>query len=400
MLERAKLRYQALKKLSTKYIKQFPKRFVLYIALRSRYEKLSLNNDKFVISSELPPFPSKAFDRAIKALKSTTNGDIIPFYASFSITNKCVYDCWHCYINSLKEEDMSTEMALKIIGELQDLGVSVIALTGGEPLLRKDLTKIISEIDDRSSTVLFTTGHGLTKEKAIELKNAGLFIIIVGLEHSSPEIHDKLRGHKGAYDTALKAIKNAKEAGLYVGVATAATKERIKKGEIWDFIELAGKKGIDEVLILEPIPVGKLFEKEDSLLTKEERKQLIELQKNTNKTERYSRVISCPYRQSKNMAGCSAGYEYIHVSASGNICPCSFTPFSFGNAKKEDVKTIWKRMNDTFNKPHSHCFMLQNYRLIPKNRDDGFIHYEQAVQIYNNCPANKPPKLYKRLGVK
>lgn len=401
MLEKIRLQYQALKILRTKNIKQFPRRFLLYMLLRSRHEKLTLHNGKFVISSDLPPFPSEAFDRCIKALHSTMGKDVvIPIYASFSVTNKCVYNCWHCYINSLKEEDMPTESVLNIIQMLQDLGVSVIAFTGGEPLLRTDLSEIISEIDGRSSVILFTTGYGLTKERAWELKNAGLFAVIIGLEHSQQQMHDTLRDYDGAYKLAMKAIKNAKEAGLYVGVSTVATKERIKTGEIWDFVGLAGTQGVDEVLILEPVPVGKLFEQDELLLTNKERKQIIKIQKKANRTKRYQRVLSYPYRESKNMMGCCAGYQYIHITASGNICPCSFTPLSFGNAQKEDVSVIWKRLNNTFSRPGNICFMLQNHNYVSRNVDNGLINYEKSVQIYNNCPPSDVPLFYRKLGVK
>ena len=402
MLEKIRLQYRALKILRTKNIKQFPKRFLLYMLLRSRNEKLTLHNGKFVISSDLPPFPSKAFDRFLRALRSTRNEEvIIPIYASFSITNKCVYNCWHCYINSLKEEDMSTESVLKIITMLQDLGISVIAFTGGEPLLRIDIYEIISRMDtDKSSVILFTTGYGLTKEKARELKDMGLFGIVIGLEHTNQEIQDKLRNHDGSYEQALEGIKNAKKAGLYVGISTVATKERIRTGEIWEFIRFAGRKEVDEVLILEPIPVGKIVDEDKVILTDKDREKLINLQKKANKNKKFPRVLSYPYRESKKVMGCCAGYQYIHVTASGNICPCSFTPLSFGNAQKEKISVIWKRMNTAFVTPHTSCFMVQNHKLISKYLDDGFIDYEKAVQFCANCKEHDIPLLYKRLGVK
>lgn len=401
MLEKIRLQYQALKILRTKNIKQFPRRFLLYMLLRSRHEKLTLHNGKFVISSDLPPFPSEAFDRCIKALHSTMGKDVvIPIYASFSVTNKCVYNCWHCYINSLKEEDMSSEYVLNIIQMLQDLGVSVIAFTGGEPLLRTDLSEIISEINGRSSVILFTTGYGLTKERAWELKNAGLFAVIIGLEHSQQQMHDTLRDYDGAYKLAMKAIKNAKEAGVYVGVSTVATKERIKTGEIWEFIRFAGRKEVDEVLILEPIPVGKIVDEDKVILTDKDRRKLINLQKKANKNKKFPRVLSYSYRESKKVMGCCAGYQYIHVTASGNICPCSFTPLSFGNAQKEKISVIWKRMNTAFVTPRTSCFMVQHHKLISKYLDDGFIDYEKAVQFCANCKEHDVPSLYKRLGVK
>jgi MoaA/NifB/PqqE/SkfB family radical SAM enzyme len=312
-----------------------------------------------------------------------------------------MYNCWHCYINSLKEEDMPTEDAIKILYKLQELGTSVIAFTGGEPLLRKDICEIISKIDaDKSSVVLFTTGYGLTKEKAEDLKQAGLFGVIIGLEHTNKKIQDKLRNFDGSYKRALEGIKNAKNSGLYVGISTVATKERIKTGDIWDFIKFAGKQGADEVLILEPIPVGKIMDKDEVILTNKERKQLVHIQKKVNKKKRYLRVLSYPYRESKQLIGCCGGYQYIHVTASGNICPCSFTPLSFGNVKNEEMSVIWRRMNTVFNTPGPDCFMVKNYKYISKHLDDGFINPEKSVQLCSSCIIHNVPLFYKKLGVK
>jgi MoaA/NifB/PqqE/SkfB family radical SAM enzyme len=401
MLEKTRLRYQAFKILRTKNIMHFPKKFLLYMLIKSQYEKLSVHDGKFVISSDLPPFPSGAFDRLLGALHSTKERGIIPIYASFSITNKCVYNCWHCYINSLKEEDLPTEDAIKILRDLQELGVSVITFTGGEPLLRKDIGEIISAIDaEKSSVVLFTTGHGLTKEKAQELKQAGLFGVIIGLEHTNKKMEDALRNYDGAYERALEGIKNAKNSGLYIGISTVATKERINTGEIWDFIAFAGTQGADEVLILEPIPVGKIINEDDVILTHQERTQLVDIQKKVNKKKTYPRVLSYPYRENKQLLGCSGGYQYLHVTASGNICPCSFTPLSFGNAKKEEISVIWRRMNAVFHTPGADCFMIKNHTDISRHLDDGFVPPEKSRQICRSCRIHDVPLFYKKLGVK
>jgi MoaA/NifB/PqqE/SkfB family radical SAM enzyme len=401
MLEKTRLRYQAFKHLPTKSIKQFPKKFLLYLLLQSRYEKITLHDGKFVISSDLPPFPSKAFDRLITALHSSQGHEVIPIYASFSITNKCMYNCWHCYLHNVKEEDMSTEDAIKILHKLQELGISVIAFTGGEPLVRKDICEIISSIDaEKSSVVLFTTGYGLTKEKAEELKQAGLFAVIIGLEHTDKRIHDTLRNFDGSYEQALGGIKNAKNSGLYVGLSTVATKERIATGEIWEFIEFAEKQGVDEVLILEPIPVGKIMDEHEVILTKNERTQLGDIQKKVNKNKTHLRVLSYPYRESKQVMGCCGGYQYLHVTASGNVCPCSFTPLSFGNAQEEEMPVIWRRLNTSFNVPNSDCFMLKNHERISKHLDDGFVNPETSVQICDACRIHDVPLFYKKLGVK
>jgi MoaA/NifB/PqqE/SkfB family radical SAM enzyme len=401
MLEKMKLEYQAFKILRTKNISQFPKKFLLYLFVQSRYEKLSLHDGKFVISSDLPPFPSKAFDRSLEALHSTQTQEVLPIYATFSITNTCTYNCWHCYINSVKEDDMSTEDAVKIVQQLQELGVCVIAFTGGEPLLRKDICEVISKIDaDKSSVVLFTTGYGLTKEKAVDLKQAGLFGVIIGLEHTDKKMEDALRNYDGAYERALDGIKNAKNAGLYVGISTVATKERITTGEIWEFITFAEKQGADEVLILEPIPVGKIINEDEVILTNKEREQLVHIQKKVNRKKRGIRVLSYPYRESRQLLGCCGGYQYIHVTASGNICPCSFTPLSFGNVHNEELSVIWRRMNAVFHTPGADCFMIKNHKEISTLLDDGFIPPEKSLQFSSSHQVHQVPLFYKKLGVK
>jgi MoaA/NifB/PqqE/SkfB family radical SAM enzyme len=98
--------------------------------------------------------------------------------------------------------------------------------------------------------------------------------------------------------------------------------------------------------------------------------------------------------------GCCGGYQYIHVTASGNICPCSFTPLSFGNVKKEELSVIWKRMNTVFNTPGADCFMVKNYKHISKHLDDGFINPEKSVQLCSSCKIHNLPLFYKKLGVK
>ncbi len=165
-------------------------------------------------------------------------------------------------------------------------------------------------------------------------------------------------------------------------------------------MKFAEKQGVDEVLILEPIPVGKIMNEHEVILTDKERTQLEHIQKKVNKNKTHLRVLSYPYRESKQVMGCCGGYQYVHVTASGNICPCSFTPLSFGNATKEEMSIIWRRMNAAFNKPNTECFMLKNHDYISKYLDDGFVNPEKSAQVCDNCKVRDVPLLYKKLGVK
>ena len=72
-----------------------------------------------------------------------------------------------------KNDVLSFEQLQKSISEVQELGSSVIGLTGGEPLLRDDLEDIIASIDKRSMPIMFTTGYKLTRKRVKNLKKRG-----------------------------------------------------------------------------------------------------------------------------------------------------------------------------------------------------------------------------------
>lgn len=107
---------------------------------------------------------------------------------------------------------MTLNQLKQAIFDVQKLGVSVIGFAGGEPLLRNDLEDIIAAVDDeRSMPIMFTTGYQLTIERVRRLKEAGLEIPVISLDHYQAEKHDEGRRRKGIFEYALSAIRMFKE---------------------------------------------------------------------------------------------------------------------------------------------------------------------------------------------
>ena len=77
--------------------------------------------------------------------------------------------------------EIDTKGGVRIVDELYEMGAKWFGLSGGEPLLREDLIEIVKSVDDRSTAFMFTSGYGLTEEKAKELKKAGLFGVMISL---------------------------------------------------------------------------------------------------------------------------------------------------------------------------------------------------------------------------
>ncbi len=166
----ATLRMGLNKELKALSIKQ--KLAMNYVAKESKLTKIK---DKIYTNTFTPYFPSLAYDRFLKGVVSITSKKPLPIITNFAITPKCPCNCWHCSFSDRSKKDiLSLDQLKKAIAGAQDLGASVIGLTGGEPLLRNDLEEIIASIDRRSMPVMFTTGYKLTKERVKNLKKQGL----------------------------------------------------------------------------------------------------------------------------------------------------------------------------------------------------------------------------------
>lgn len=393
-----------IKMLRNKQVKKLPKKTLIRFLKMFKYEKFVKYEDKIVFSIHIPPFPSKSFDRFFEAELKTRDGVKIPAVVNIAVTHKCRYNCWHCSATPKKGKDLSLETIVNAIQKFQDMGASMFSITGGEPLLREDLSEIIKNIDDRSSVFMFTSGYGLTEEKANELKDAGLFGMMLSLDHYKSEIHDNLRGYKGAYDIVMKGIKIAQRAKLYVGLSCVITGEMLQKDEVWKLLELAQNLSVHEIMMFEPTPVGNLFESDSCILNTDEREQLIGYHKLVNKNRKYKkypRISVFSYFESKDFFGCTAGYNLTYIDANGYIRPCDFTPLTFGNIQEEPIEDIWQKVNTAFNKPRGFCFMLENYKLVRRIGDGQYpLPYTKSLEVCKQCPQSEIPLFYKKLGIK
>jgi MoaA/NifB/PqqE/SkfB family radical SAM enzyme len=393
----------SLKLLRNKQIKKIPKKTLYDLYSILKYEKFITFENKILLSVHTPPFPSKAFDRFLEAGLKAREGINIPVIVDFAVTHQCRYHCWHCSAAPQKGKDLPLKTIVEAIHKFQEMGTCVFAITGGEPLLRKDLGEIIASIDDRSSVFIFTTGDGLTEEKAQELKDAGLLGVMMSLDHYAPEIHDNLRGYKGAYDIVIKGIKNAQQAHLYTGLSCVITKDIIKNNDVLKMLETAKTLSVQEIMMFEPTPVGKLFNNDTCMLSIDERKHLIEFHSFINKNRTYKaypKVSVFPYYEGKEVMGCTAGYNMVYIDANGNIRPCDFTPLLFGNIRDEPIEHLWQKMNSMFTKPRDFCFMLENHRLVRQIGNGEYpLPYEKSLEVCKKCPSSEIPLFYKKLGI-
>ncbi len=132
-----------------------------------RFNLLNIGG-QLIIHSHLPSINSKAFTRFINEhLLARTEG---PSHAQISLTNACPQNCRYCYNKNRSGELLSTAEIKQLIQDLKKMGVFWLGLTGGEPLLNKDIVEIVKSVGDDCAVKLFTTGINLTEQLAAELK--------------------------------------------------------------------------------------------------------------------------------------------------------------------------------------------------------------------------------------
>ena len=387
-----------------KEIKKLSIRQKLAMNYVSKESKLTRIGDKIYTNTFTPYFPSLAYDRFLKGVISITSGNPLPVVTNFAVTPRCPCNCWHCSFSDRSKKDiLSLDQLKKAIYDVQDLGASVIGLTGGEPLLRDDLEDIIASIDKRSMPVIFTTGYKLTRDRVKSLKKAGLEIPVISLDHYKAEIHDRGRRKEGIFDAALNAIKLFQDEGFYVAVSFVPDKPLVSnRREIFKVIDFFKEIGINDMRLTSPILSGKLTSKPEERLSAENVKTIFEIQKKCTRTRGYPGVFAYDFFESEKYYGCGAGFNYMFIDSQGNVCPCDFTMLSFGNMLERPIREIWEETSKHFCAPGPACYAnISNDVIFSKREAQWPLKKEATLEILEECPSyheERLPEFYKKMG--
>ena len=331
-----------------------------------RGEMLTKHNGQWVLNSFLPPFPGKAYERMFENLLSGRR--LSPVSTYMAVTGRCPFDCPHCSIKGRPEGELSTDSWISAIEQLKALGNSVLGFTGGEPLMRDDLPELIeTAVANGMETIVFSSGAGLTPELAEKLKKAGLWAFCVSVESFDAECNAEMRNSSKALPLAVEALKLAKKTGFYTMIGSVGRRSFVESGEHEKIYAFARKLGVDEFRIVEPMPCGKMIgSTEDNLLTHEHIKKLRDFHVDTNSRGKKPKVCAFNHVESPEYFGCGGGTQHMFIDYNGQVCPCDFTPLSFGCIEDEPLTEIWQRMNNAMHNPRRNCFIRNNYQVIQK----------------------------------
>lgn len=335
--------------------------------------------DRYFSALTVPHYPSPAYDTMVahggfNAASAGTSLNRQISTAILAITGTCNLHCRHCYerFNITTREVVPLARWKEAVHYLQKRGTSVIVLSGGEPMLRMDrLLRLLQSGNKKLSDFhMHTSGQGVTREKALRLRNAGLTGVAVGLDDVDEQRHDALRGSAGSFRDAVNALKIFREVGLFTYVNMCASKELIRSGDLWRYFDFARSIGVGFIQMLEPRPCGGYLQNgHGALLDSDDRKILMQFFERGNSERQfrnYPIIYYVAHAESPSQAGCMmGGLFHFHIDSRGNVNPCVFLPVSFGNIMEESLDTIFRRMREAVPRPlHAECPSLQLEHVI------------------------------------
>ncbi len=286
----------------------------------------------------------------------------------WNITYRCNLKCIHCYINAiqgLSRDELTTEEALRVVDDAHELRAPLLIISGGEPLIREDIVDIMRRANDYGIKVsLSTNGTLVTREWAQRLRELGVQYVGISIDSPIPEIHDKIRGVLGAWDLAIRGIKNVMEVGIPVGIRTTVTRLNIDHAH--QVVELAHKLGISRVAFYHLVPSGRgkgivnllpapdqLFRFLVRLMDMARKYPDVEILTVDNPADGVVASLLASedegefmskLRLVSKMGACSAGRKVMSIYPNGDVYPCQFfNDKPMGNVRRERLVDIWLR---------------------------------------------------------
>jgi AdoMet-dependent heme synthase len=297
------------------------------------------------------------------------------YSVSWNLTQRCNLECAHCYMSAFAGADtrgeLTTAECRRVIDEIAQVNPNVfLILTGGEPLLRKDVWEIADyAAEKRFTTVLGTNGVLLREREAALMRKHGVLGASISLDSTDAALHDAFRHLPGAWQGAVRATRTLREAGLDFSIHMSVTDWNV--GEVPAMIDLARELGATVLNFFFLVRTGRGRDLSDIDAGEYERilAHLANVQ-GVGAGGRFEDPWSTPVGRAdgllirakcaphfrrilwelnpespllKNYAhgSCPAGKYYCRITPEGDVTPCPYMPVAAGNLRQSSFAELW-----------------------------------------------------------
>jgi AdoMet-dependent heme synthase len=318
------------------------------------------------------------------------NGFARPYVISWNLTYRCNLACEHCYLdaggkplvdteNFADRSELGTEECFRVIDEIAAFAPECVTiLTGGEPLLRRDILDIVKRAAERGLWVVVgTNGVRITENVARRLAEAGARGLSLSLDALDPDRHDRFRRVRGAWQNTVEGAEILNRTGLPFIVQTTAGSHNLGELEaiadfaydrlaakVWNLYFLVPTGRGQFVSDITPAQYDEVLASLYQIHRKYNRRMLV----NAKCAPHYIKTVlenasaetgsvsandesastsswsasSSPIRTySGGAGGCPAGTHYMGIRPNGDVTPCPYLPVFAGTLRKSSLSDLW-----------------------------------------------------------
>lgn len=285
---------------------------------------------------------------------------------AWEVTRTCNLACVHCRAAAMDKpypNELTTSECMRVLDEIALLGTPIVILTGGEPLLRPDIFDLAAHGHSKGLRMTMApNGTLVTREVARRMKEVGIQRISISLDGSDATHHDAFRGMPGAFEGAMRGIRNAIEAELPFQINTTITAANLE--ELPKIQELAVSLGAVAHHIFLLVPVGRGKNLEEQAINAEqyektlhwfyEQRDKVPLQLKATCAPHYYRILRQRARREGRTVdtqtfgldamtrGCLGGTGFCFISHVGQVQPCGYLEVDCGNVRNQSFQDIWE----------------------------------------------------------
>ncbi len=297
-----------------------------------------------------------------------------PFVIAWEVTYACAYACKHCRADAQHRrhpDELTTEEAYELIDRMAEFGHPILVFTGGDPMMRRDLSDLIAYATQKGLRCSLTpTATALpTKKRLQEVKEAGIRRIALSLDSSDPSIHDDFRQVEGSWERTMNILHNAQEVGLSVQVNTTVTNFNLDT--LPDMVPFIEEVSAVQWSVFFMVPTGRA--EVEWMISPQEHEDLFHWLYDLSKeapfdikgtaAPMYRRVAIQRRRQevgqdeevtfqgagfqyddglNRPTRGVNDGNGFLFISHQGDIMPSGFLPITAGNVREDNVVDVYR----------------------------------------------------------
>jgi len=295
-----------------------------------------------------------------------------PYVVSWNLTYRCNLACEHCYLdaggtplvgteNFADRSELGTEEGFRVIDEIAAFAPECVTiLTGGEPLLRRDILEIVRRASERELWVVVgTNGVKITENVARRLAEAGARGLSLSLDALDPDRHDRFRKVRGAWRNTVEGAEILNRTGLPFIVQTTAGAHNLGELEaiadfahdrlaakVWNLYFLVPTGRGQFVSDISPTQYDEVLASLYRIQRKYDRRMLV----NAKCAPHYIKTVlehgsepglSQIRTYSGGAGGCPAGTHYMGIRPNGDVTPCPYLPVFAGTLRSSSLADLW-----------------------------------------------------------